>query len=283
LIRNFFCLNVMKLLHIFHLFLSLLISAQFSSAQEIFQPSARSLAMAGVSSTLSGGWSVFGNQAGLASVQHPEVAGSFQSRFLLAELSARTGLFVIPVQTSVFAFSFYQFGQIPFRQEKYGFAYSRQVFPKLNFGIQFNYYSLYFSEENRSASSAGLELGLQYLFSDKLIIGAHVLNPYQTGIKIYSGKHSYPSAFNLGILYKLSESFGLASELQNDFDRHFRLKTGMEYSFPEKLFLRAGISGKPYQFSAGIGFRIQKISFDIASSYHQYLGNSPAVSFQYQF
>jgi hypothetical protein len=77
--------------------------------------------------------------------------------------------------------------------------------------------------------------------------------------------------------------FSLTSELENDFDDHFILKTGIEYTILEKLFLRAGVSGKPYQLSAGIGFQVKKLTLDLATTYSQYLGNSPSVSFQYQF
>jgi hypothetical protein len=232
---------------------------------------------------LSDCWSVFGNQAGLAGINRPVVGGSFQNRFLVNELSTRTGLLVLPVQSSVFAFSLSQFGQIPFRQEKYGLAYARHIAPKLNFGLQFNCYRLFLSEENRSVSSYGAELGIQYLFTDRLIVGIHVMNPYRTAVKLNSGMFRYPSRINIGAYYRLSDLFSLTSEIENDFGDHFILKTGIEYAILEKLFLRAGVSGKPYQLSAGIGFQVKKLLMDLATTYNPYLGNSPSVSFQYQF
>ena len=282
-IRIFFRLNVMKLLHIFHLFLLLTISPIIIIAQEIYQPSARFQALGGVSAPLTGCWSVFGNQAGLADLSRIEIAGSFQSRFLVSELSSRAGLVGFPVQSSVLAFSIYQFGEIPFRHEKFGLSYARKIIPHLNFGIQFNYYRLFLSEDNKSVGSAGMELGVQYLMNRKLILGIHLLNPYQTKIKLYSGNFAFDSLINFGILYRLSDSFGVTSEIENDFDNQFRIEAGMEYSLLNNLWLRVGSSGKPLQLTAGFGFQLKKLMVDFASVYSQYLGNSPSVSFQYQF
>ena len=93
----------------------------------------------------------------------------------------------------------------------------------------------------------------------------------------------YPSRIKVGTFYRLSDIFCLTSELENDFGDHFVLKSGIEYSILEKLFVRAGVAGKPYQLSGGIGFQVKKLTFDLATTYNQYLGNSPSVSFQYQF
>lgn len=273
----------MKLLPAFIWIVLFLLSGFDNSAQELNYAGSRYQGMAGASVGLSDCWSVFGNQAGLAKINRPVLAGSFQNRFLVPELSTRVGLFVLPVQSSVFAVSLYQFGKTPFRQEKFGIAFARQLFPKLTFGFQFNYYRLFLPEENRSAGSPGLELGLRYLAGSRFALGIHVLNPYQTGIKLLSGSFRYPQKINIGAFCRLSDSFGIASELEHDFSQHFIVKTGMEYVILEKLFLRTGFSGKPYQFSAGIGFQVKKLTLDLAISYHQYLGNSPSVSFQYQF
>ena len=273
----------MKLLPTVVLVAWVVFTAAESNAQDVFWSGSRYQALSDAAVGLSDCWSVFGNQAGLAAINRTFVGGSFQNRFLVDELSTRAGLVVWPVQSSVFAFSLSQFGQIPFRQEKFGLAYARKISPKLNFGLQFNSYRLFLSEENRSVSSYGAELGIQYLFTERLVVGFHVMNPYRTGVKLASGMFRYPSRINIGTYYRLSDLFSLTTELENDFDNHFILKTGIEYTILEKFFLRAGVSGKPYQLSAGIGFQVKKLALDLATTYNPYLGNSPSVSFQYQF
>jgi hypothetical protein len=265
------------------LFGSILFSVLVVRSQEMFSSGARIQGLAGASVGLSDCWSVYGNQAGLAQINQVEIGCSFQNRFLINELSTRSLVFAIPVQSSVFAVTVSQFGKNNFRQEKYGLAYARQIFPKLNFGVQFNYYQIYLPEDKQSVGSSGIELGVQYLLSHQLILGIHVMNPYQTGIATMTGTYQFPRRLNFGANFHLSNDLSLSSEFEHDLSSQLTVRSGMEYTILEKLFLRTGFSGKPYQLTAGLGFRLKNIIIDLASSYNQYLGNSPSVSFQYQF
>ena len=133
----------MKLLPPLLLFLLLALAVSSGKAQDLFFYGSRNQALADATVGLTGCWSVFGNQAGLAGTNSVTVGGTFQNRFLVDELSERAGFVTLPILSSVFAFSLAQFGHIPFRQEKYGLAYARQVSPHLNFGMQFNCYRLF--------------------------------------------------------------------------------------------------------------------------------------------
>lgn len=252
-------------------------------AQDLFSEGSRSESLAGATSGIVDFWSVFGNQAGLADTKSVVVGGSFQNKFLVRELSSRSGFITVPVQSSVFAFSIAQFGHIPFRQEKYGITYARQLSPHFNFGLQFNTYRVFLSEENQSAGTYGAEIGVQYLRSRKLVVGLHLVNPYQTKIKLNGGDFHLESRIRLGTFYKLSDVLSLAGELENHFDGCLKSKIGMEYWVLDKLAIRGGISGKPYTLSGGLGFKLKKLIVDQAFCYTRYLGYSPSVSFQYQF
>ena len=273
----------MKLLTAFSISVILFFLSTASKAQETFLPGSRSLALAGASVSLADGWSVFGNQAGLIRITRPTIGGTFQNRFLIKELSTSSGLFILPALNSVFAISVYQFGKSSFRNEKFGIAFARSINPRLHFGLQFNYYRFFLSEENRALGTFGVELGFQYQLTDHLLLGVHSLNPYKNSIKTFSGEHSYPSQFNFGATYQLSKSFGIVTELEKNLSDPANIKTGLEYSILDKLFIRTGFSGKPYQLTAGMGFEVKKLKLDLAVAYNQYLGNSPSVSFQYQF
>ena len=280
---TFFRIHVMKLSPSLVIIMLILLSATFTKGQEVFLSGSRSQALAGVSVSLTDGWSVFGNQAGLAQIKHLTIGGTFHNRFWIKELSASAGLFVLPMNTSVFAFSVYQFGKTSFRQEKIGLAYARSLIPRLDVGIQFNYYRYFLAEENRSIGTPGLELGFQYQLTDQLLLGLHAVNPYRTSLQTLSGAYSYPSRYNLGAYIQLSDSFGFATELQKDQLHPPTIKTGLEYDMADRLFIRTGIAGKPFQLSAGLGFEVNMMKIDLAVAYHQYLGNSPSFSFQYQF
>jgi hypothetical protein len=199
------------------------------------------------------------------------------------ELSAKAAIAVIPVQSNVFAVSFSQFGKTPFKQEKIGIAYARSIGPKLRFGVQFNRYGIFLSEENKTEHTFGLEIGSQYDITKQFTVGLQVTNPYQTAIRLSAQTYRYDSKINVGAFYRVSPQFGWAMEVENRFDRHILVKTGFEYDILNCLVVRAGVAGKPYLLSAGFGFRLKDIAIDFATSYDQYLGTSPSVSLQYQF
>jgi len=276
-------MHVMKLLPSLSIFILIILATPILKAQEVFIPGSRSQALAGVSSCLADCWSAFGNQAGLSQIDRLTIGGTYQNRFLVKELSTSSGLLIMPVLSSVFAFSVSQFGKTTFRQEKFGFAFARSLNPRLHYGIQFNYYRFFLAEENESIGSYGMELGFQYQLTHHLLLGVHVLNPYRINIKTISREYSYPSRFNIGASFQLSESFGFVTELQKDLVYSLNIKTGLEYTIEKKLFIRTGISGKPYELSAGLGFAVKALKIDMAVAYNQYLGNSPSLSFQYQF
>lgn len=273
----------MKWLPAFAGFIILLFIVHFSEAQEVFTPASRSQALAGASATLQDSWSVFGNQAGLAGIKRPIVGGTFQNRFLVKELSTSAGLFILPVQSSVFSLSLYQFGKTAFRQEKLGLAYARSLNPRFQAGMQFNYYRYFIAEENKTVGTYGLELGFQYHLKKTILLGFHALNPYKTAIKTYSGEYNYPMRYSLGSWFQLSNSFGFVTELEKQSSYPLIVKTGFEYDIRNKLMLRSGFSARPFQLTAGMGFEVKHLKIDLAVAYNQYLGNSPSASFQYQF
>ena len=273
----------MKLLPALITFIIVFFINHLLQAQEVFIPASRSQSLGGISVCLTDSWSVFGNQAGIAEIDKPIISGTFQNHYLIKELSARAGSFILPVLSNIFSISIYQFGKTTFRHEKLGLSYARRLSPKLNFGLQFNYYRFLLAEENQTLGSYGFELGFQYQLSQMVLVGIHTLNPYKTSIETYMGKYDYPSNINMGAFIEISKSFGIFTEVEKSFSYPVNVKTGIEYCILNKLYLRSGISGKPILLSAGMGFEVSKIKIDLAVAYHQQLGNSPSASFQYLF
>lgn len=250
--------------------------------QELINPGSRALALAGSTVALSDSWSVFGNQAGLASINQPEIAGTYSNRFLIAELSERSGQFILPVQNSVFAVSLFQFGKSTFRSGQYGIAYARKLSPTICFGLQYNFGQLYLPEENRYLTSSGIELGLQFTIQENLVIGIHARNLYSSSFRTLSAKLDQPLKLKCGTYYRMNEMLAAVSELEYSGNEPVMVRSGFEYQVIEGFFLRVGASGKPFLLSSGIGFQLGKFTVDLATSYHRNLGNSPSVSCKYR-
>jgi len=91
----------------------------------------------------------------------------------------------------------------------------------------------------------------------------------------------YLSVFRIGGHYRFDEMVLVLFETEKETHNPLIFKSGIEFSPIQNLALRFGVSGKPFQYTAGIGYRIGKISTDIGFGYHGNLGVTPSVSIQF--
>ena len=92
-----------------------------------------------------------------------------------------------------------------------------------------------------------------------------------------------PSIYRAGLSYIASKKLRINAELEKNIDFPFRFRGSIDYKFLEALEVRLGYSSEPSSFHFGFGYSFANFSLDAASSYHQVLGFSPAVSLTYQF
>lgn len=234
--------------------------------------------MGGASVALDGAWSMFGNQAGIAEITKPEFGLTVMNLYLVKELSTRSVIAVLPWQGSVFGISYSQFGVSYFRRNNYDFTYARKISQKFNFGVQFNLHSVYFPEDNKSEFTHGLQIGVQLKANEDVVFGFHLVNPYKTSIKTYSGQYSIPSYFRFGFSNRMSQYFVFVSEFESDFYRHNLLKVGFESNIFQKIYFRTGLTYKPYSLNAGIAYKVKWLTADLSYTWSQNLGTSPSIS-----
>lgn len=252
-----------------------------ATAQSYYQVGARSNSLAEISTVLSDSWSAFGNQAGL-SQQTSVDAGFFYSHFFtLKELAIKAAVVNIPVQSNVFAISFYRFGGKHYNENKIGLAFAKKLTPNFSVGIQFNYLNIFLTENDKSPGTFIFEGGLQYKFNDSFILGIHAFNPFQAGIKTETVNYKLPCIFKLGFGLHLSENLIIYTEIENDLQRPTRIKAGLEYSILNQLQFCAGIAGNPETLSCGLSWQHHKFSTSFAYSYNHYLGSTPSISISY--
>lgn len=251
------------------------------TAIENYPSGARSLALSHAFVSISDTWSTFHNQAGLANFETISIGFFYESIFNLDELSLAAGSFILPVKSGTFGLSFFQFGKGTFKENKIGLAFAKQLSDKLSAAIQLDYLSQILPENERSKGFATFECGFIYSPTKDLYLGAHVFNPILSGIETPYGKQKMPAVFRIGGHYQFDETVLITVETQKDTNNPFIIKTGIEFSPAQNLALRFGVSGKPVNYTAGIGYRIGKISTDIGFGYHGNLGFTPSVSIQY--
>ena len=268
----------MKTLQIllFILFISFVVRAS-----DNYPAGARAIALSDAFVSISDVWSAFHNQAALSEINRFSAGVFYESRFMIDELSLAAGTIVFPVPGGSAGFSFYQFGKGTYKESKLGLAYSKQLSEKLSAAIQIDYFLNRFPENEKAFGFATFEAGVSYHLSNEFTIAAHVFNPVQNGFTTYYGKEKMPLIFRIGGHYELADKVLVSAEIQNRLHEQTLVKTGIEFYPIQNFALRMGASGKPLKYSAGLGYKIGKISTDIAFSYHGNLGFSPSVSLQF--
>jgi hypothetical protein len=251
-----------------------------SFSAENYPAGARSLALSNAFVSVSDPWSTFHNQAGLANQNNFSVGVFYESQFMIDELSHVAGTFVAPIKAGTFGFSFSQFGKETYKEHKLGLAFAKQLSKKLNASIQLDYLSTRFPENENAFGFATFEAGIVFAATDDLFLGAHVFNPISNGFDLPEGTQKMPAVIRVGGHYQFPQMVLVTFETEKNFENPFLIRTGIEFSPIKNLALRFGVSGKPVQYSAGIGYTVGKISTDIGFSYHGNLGLTPAVSIQ---
>lgn len=252
-----------------------------SVAQEYYQASARSKSLAGISACLADGWSVFGNQAGLANVDNPMLGISYSNYFLLNELALKSACIALPVDGNVFAASFYQYGNVTYNENKCGIAFSKELAPGFAAGFQFNYFFIRLPENEKSPGDFSFEGGIQYQLSEKLLLGMHCFNPFQSGIKTENFKYKLPCLFRFGLKTKVTEGLWLYAELEKDLKHDFQSKFGIEYQVLDNFQLRGGIAGRNDIVAFGFAYLIKRFETNFSWQYNYKLGSTPSVSISY--
>lgn len=251
-----------------------------SYSAENYKSGARALALSNAFVSVSDPWNTFHNQAGLARLENFSAGVFYESRFFVDELSHTAGTIVAPIKGGTFGFSFSQFGKGTYKEHKVGLAFSKKLTKKLNAAIQLDYLSARFPENDRANGFATFEAGVVYAATDDLFFGAHVFNPISNGFDTPEGVQKMPAVFRVGGHYQFPKMVLVTFETEKNLENPFIIKSGIEFSPIKNLALRFGVSGKPVNYSAGIGYVTGKISTDIGFSYHGNLGLTPSVSIQ---
>jgi hypothetical protein len=261
----------------------LLFQCTINFAADNYPAGARSLGMANSSVTNTDCWSAFHNQAGLAWITRSEAGASYNNRFTIANLSTEGFVFALPLKAGTFALSGNVFGYSQYNEKKAGIAFGKKLGEKFSAGIQLDYLNTFINDDFYGSHSAlAVEIGLLAEPLKNFRIGMHVYNLSGAKLAEYADE-KIPTIFRLGASYNFSDKLLWTVEEEKDIDRKASFKSGLEYRIAEPLYLRGGISSNPTLVSFGFGLKFNGLMIDFASTYHDVLGFSPAISLSYQF
>ena len=240
----------------------------------------RSSALANASVMLSDYWSLFHNQAGLASLNHME-AGIFHQNGIVRELSYQALGVAVPFDNGTLGWSCQYFGYSKYHEIFTGFTYAMQLGEHLAAAVQVDYLFTHLYGMYENSHFLTFEAGLIYKPVEKLRIGTHLLNP--AGIIGMKKDQPFPSVFRMGAGYYISDELFVSTELEKDLEMPACMKFGVEYKLTDYFFLRTGFSTQPVVHSFGIGYEWNHFILDISVTRHNVLGYAPQCSVNYTF
>ena len=86
-----------------------------------------------------------------------------------------------------------------------------------------------------------------------------------------------------GLSYRPGNELILNLEVEKDLDFDEMVKAGIEYEIVATVFIRTGISTRPFLGTFGIGFHPENFKFDYGFANEHILGNIHELSLSYSF
>ena len=229
-------------------------------------------------------WSAFVNPAALSSLQEAEAGIAFENRFLIRELSTKSVDFALPLKYFHTGLSASYFGFATYHEMMVGIGFARDFSSRFSFGVQFNYLSTYFSEQNRYSGILFPQIGLQTRLTPNLHLGFSVFNPFQSHIVYELNIKRLPSIFSLGGSYFFSEEFVIRIQADKELSSNYRFAAGVEYTMLEKLRFKAGIQDAGFLVpNLGFGVIAGRLKLNLDAGLHPLLGLQIAAAVRYGF
>lgn len=241
---------------------------------------AQAAAMGGACITQSDVNSVFNNQAGLATLKELSVSLYAENRFLLQPLKYGGLAFALPTRSGTFGAGVTYFGNEQYNEKRITLAYGRNIFEKLQIGIELNAMSVVIPEYN-SSNNITFGVGIQYVINSQLKAGGHIFNPMRIQLTDQA-IDKIPTIARFGVAFTPSPAVTFIAEAEKNMNAKSMVKVGFEYKIFDKMFIRGGFSSNPSQANLGVGVWVKSFKIDIASGFHTVLGATPQISLTFQ-
>ncbi len=252
-------------------------------AQVYPQIGARSTGLAGTGITFNDVWSVYNNPGAFGALEKTSIGLAYENRFLLKELSEQLLAFGYHTEKNGnFGVQFQQYGFNLYREIQAGLTYGTKLYKGFYGGVAVNFHSVILAENYSSRNTASASLGLLYELSDELQFAVRVQNISRSTLSEFQDER-FPTRFGLGATYNFSEAVLWTIEAEKDLLQPINIKSGLEIHPQEVIYLRLGVNSFPFQSSFGVGLKLDKLQFDIATLWHSTLGVSPSAGLKYQF
>jgi len=263
--------------------LTIIIFNQFVASQiSSIVPSSASVAQTSVADTHR--WTAFHNPAILGYMEQTEFGIQVDNRFVLSELSTKSIQAGFASNIVNIGLSFSHFGYSLYHEMLVGLGFARNFSDRFAMGVQFNYYTAYFSATNTYRGSLMAQVGLSARLSPNFSLGFNTFNPLQTNIKTEYVIKRIPSIYSLGSEYYFSPDLVWRTQIDKEVSSNYLFATGFEYRMLQQVALKLGGYSSGYLVPCvGFGFYSGSFLVDLNCELHPLLGLNSLASVKYRF
>ncbi len=220
----------------------------------------------------------FNNPGALASYKVNQLAGGYDNRFGLAELSTINIAGAMSFGPGVLGFGIARSGGKLFNQQTLGISYSNQL-GIVSIGGKLEWFQTQI-EGFGTGNSAIFSLGGIADLSPTFSLGATISNLNRAKLGRNSTQR-IPTGISLGLSYHPSTQLNFYAEVEKDILINPVYKIGLEYELHEWIELRTGVNSNPGRLFFGLGINYVKIGLDLGYGQVNPLGSTTNFSLTY--
>jgi len=253
------------------------------AAFDNYGSSARVLSLGDASAALTDEPSVMrANPGAMGFFPQKGIQASLSRLYDLDELSERDVLLAYPFRSYTLGAEFYVFGKSGYYQESVlNLTFSYRIRSCLSLGTNLKYMRVSFSEDYHNLSAFSIDVGSAYRVNEKLQLGLAAINLNRP--HLVKKSDDIPPNFDLGVVLFPFPEVSLHLDLTYEDRYKEQLHLGQEIKILKNLPLRFGIQTSPARYALGLGFVLDKLTFDYAYLNHSILGNTHKFSFSYRW
>lgn len=260
--------------------LTILLLVKVGNAQSIStQMGGRAAGMGYASSGIADDWSLFNNIGAIGSVEKMSAAAAYEIRAQLNSANRMAFAFNSPIRWGVATVGAFRFGDELYNEQILSAGFGNK-FGIASLGIKTNYIQ-YQASGFGTHSAFSVDFGGLTKLTEQLSVGAYITNLNQAKISTDYDSERLPTRLTVGLTFKSKENLLITTELDKDIDYSATWRTGLEYSFKEKFFVRTGFNLNPQAGFFGLGVRKKRIQADYAVQFNSLMGASHQASVSY--
>jgi hypothetical protein len=254
--------------------------AKIAIAQSIStQMGGRAAGLGYSSAGISDEWSLLNNPGGLGKISQNTAAFAYEVRTQLKGANRMGALFNTPFKWGTLSAGIFRFGDDVYNEQTLSIGLGNQIgiaalgakanilqFQATGFGI-YRAFSFDFG-------------GITQL-TEKFHISAYITNLTQS--RIGEDHEPLPTRLTAGITYYPEKGILITTELSKELNYATTWRTGLEYSFQQKVFFRTGFNLTPNAAFFGVGIHKKKMRFDYSIQLNPLTGASHQASGSYWF